>query len=172
MKKVSRNFVSLFMAILLVMSFSITAFASDENVQTEKTDNQIIFDLENKTEQSYTYKDDKGNEITVGIKPANIPGRSSEPWSEGAWNIYLYGPLSAFYDIDISSSGRITNAYNEKYTALGVTVTADSLTHTSTQARYRLTYKIPDPLPDILGSSGSLYARIQGTNLVVTNTIY
>ena len=75
--------------------------------------NTVIFDLNDRSEQNYTYYDAEGNQITIGINPANVSARSSEPWSAGTWDIYLYGPLSAFYKINISASGKITNAYDE-----------------------------------------------------------
>lgn len=82
----------------------------------------------------------------MGIKPVGAASRSSEPWSEGAWEIYLYGPLSCSYYIDISSTGKITNAYDESYLGLLLNVKSDS--------------------------SGSLNAKISGANLVVSNNIY
>ena len=128
----------------------------------------VVFNLNNQSEQIYTYYDTEGNKITMGIKPDDNSTRSSEPWSEGTWDIYLYGPLSAFYKIDISASGKITNAYDENYTAIGLSVKSDTLKFTT----YKLTYTVPDPLPELLGASGSLIAKISGENLVVTNTIY
>lgn len=166
-----KRMVTLLLSTVLVLCFSLTAFAATESPNNGNS-NTAVFDLNQKSEQVYTYYDSNGNAITIGIKPASESTRSSEPWSAGTWDIYLYGPLSAFYKIDISSSGKITNAYDESYTAVGVTVTSDSLSYTSSQATYKLTYKIPDPLPEILGASGSLIAKISGSNLVITNTIY
>ena len=91
----------------------------------------VVFNLNNQSEQIYTYYDTEGNKITMGIKPDDNSTRSSEPWSEGTWDIYLYGPLSAFYKIDISASGKITNAYDENYTAIGLSVKSDTLKFTS-----------------------------------------
>ena len=62
--------------------------------------------------------------------------------------------------------------YDENYTAIGLSVKSDTLKFTSSQATYKLTYTVPDPLPELLGASGSLIAKISGENLVVTNTIY
>ena len=166
MKRIS----TLVISTILMFCFSFSALAADREASPEEK--TVVFDLNDKSEQVYTYYDTEGNEITIGIKPSNTSTRSSEPWSAGAWDIYVYGPLSAFYKIDISSTGKITNAYDESYTAIGVSVTGDSLSYTSSQATYKLTYKIPDPLPEILGASGSLIAKISGSNLVVTNTIY
>ncbi|WP_077612845.1 DUF5626 family protein [Clostridium sp. Marseille-P2415] len=172
MIRMSRRLTALFLTVILAYCFSFTALAADNEAASEGYGTTAVFDLKDKSEQVYTYFDTEGNKITIGIKPAKVSIHSSEPWSEGTWDIYVYGPLSAYYKIDISSKGKITDAYDEGYTAIGVTVNSDSLSYTSSKATYKLTYKIPDPLPDILGASGSLYAKISGSNLVVTNTIY
>ena len=101
------------------------------NVPTTMGGKTVVFNLNNQSEQIYTYYDTEGNKITMGIKPDDNSTRSSEPWSEGTWDIYLYGPLSAFYKIDISASGKITNAYDENYTAIGLSVKSDTLKFTS-----------------------------------------
>ena len=169
MKK--RRTLSVVLSIIFTFCFSLSVLAAS-NVPTVTGGKTVVFNLNNQSEQIYTYYDAEGNKITMGIKPDDISTRSSEPWSEGTWDIYLYGPLSAFYKIDISASGKITNAYDENYTAIGLSVKSDTLKFTSSQATYKLTYTVPDPLPELLGASGYLIAKISGENLVVTNTIY
>lgn len=172
MKKLLKKIMALFLSTILTCGFSFTSLAAKDEAPPNKDKTSYVFDLNNKSEQVYLYYDTEGNEITIGIKPSYSATRSSEPWFEGTWDVYLTGPLSLEYKIDISSSGKITDAYDEQYTAIGVTVTSDALSHTSSKATYKLKYKIADPLPEILSGSGSLYATISGSNLVVTNSIY
>lgn len=165
MKKNSR-FYALFLVIIMVLSFSTTAFAK------ESPANSAVFDLSKRQEQTYSYYDSNNEKITMGLKPVGADLRSSEPWSEGAWEIYLYGPLTCSYYIDISSSGKITNAYDESYLGILLNVKSDKLTYTSSSAKYYLTWTFSDPLPEIASSSGALNAKISGANLVVSNNIY
>ena len=61
----------------------------------------------------------------------------------GRWN-YSYladWALSCEFKMDISTDGKITNAYDEMYTALGVVVTGDSLSYSSSRATYSLHLK-------------------------------
>lgn len=168
MKRIKR-FSALFLVVAMIFSFSFTALASDISAEKETS---VTFDLSKREEQAFSYYDSNNEKITMGLRPVARETRSSEPWSEGAWEIYLYGPLSLTYYIDISSSGKITNAYNESYLGILLNVKSDKLTYTSSSAKYYLTWTFAKPIPEIASSSGSLNAKISGSNLVITNNIY
>lgn len=88
MKK--RRTLSVVLSIIFTFCFSLSVLAAS-NVPTVTGGKTVVFNLNNQSEQIYTYYDAEGNKITMGIKPDDISTRSSEPWSEGTWDIYLYG---------------------------------------------------------------------------------
>lgn len=168
MKKNSR-LSALFLVIIMVLSFATTAFAAEP---TGSNETSAVFDLSKREEQTFSYFNSNNEKITMGLRPVGAESRPSEPWSEGVWEIYLYGPLSCSYYIDISSAGKITNAYDESYLGILLDVKSDKLTYTSSSAKYYLTWTFAEPIPEIASSSGSLNAKISGENLVVSNNIY
>ena len=166
MKGKLRNLLSIFMLFVLLASTSVFAAAPVETPMA-------VFDLTAPGVQTQTYQDKEGNLVTIGCEYTpyvQTRGVSKPLVKGGITRVWLTGSLSCEFMMDISPSGKITEAYDEAYTAIGVTVTSDNLAYSSTRATYKLTFQTP--VYPILGSSGYLRAAISGDNLILSETIY
>lgn len=159
-KKIFTFFICMTMCLL----FSITSFAAEGS--------EIYFDLLEPTAQEHSFVTESGEQVTVGCEMVPISTYSvSKPLQAGSIvHVWLTGPVSCEFYMDVSPDYKITDAYDETYTAIGVTVTSDVLTYSSTSAKYTL--KFQTPIQAVLSGSGYLKAAISGTNLVLSETIY
>ena len=154
---------TLVVSLFLVLSCAMSAFAEES---------QITFDLTAPGIQTQQMTLEDGTDVEIGCEyiPTIQTFGATKPWVAGTTRIWLTGPLSCEFKMDISADGKITNAYDETYTAVGVVVTGDSLSYSSSRATYSLSFETP--IYPILGSKGYLRGEINGTNLVLSETIY
>ena len=160
MKKFMKIFV---LGLFMMLLFAIPAFAKDS---------EIVFDLKTPGIQIQEMKTQDGTTVLIGCEyiPSPQTKGASKPWVAGTTRVWITGPLSCEFRMDISADGTITNAYDEAYTAIGVVVKDDELTYTSRRATYTLEFETP--IYPILANRGYLRGEIQGDNLVLSETIY
>lgn len=153
----------LVVSLFLVLSYTISSFAEES---------PITFDLTAPGIQTQQITLEDGTNVEIGCEyiPAVQTFGAVDPWIAGTTRIWLKGILSCEFRIDISTDGKITDAYDETYTAIGLVVTDDTLSYTSSRATYSLSFETP--IYPILGSKGYLRAAIDGKNLVLSETIY
>lgn len=113
---------TLVVSLFLVLSCAMSAFAEES---------QITFDLTAPGIQTQQMTLEDGTDVEIGCEyiPTIQTFGATKPWVAGTTRIWLTGPLSCEFKMDISTDGKITNAYDEMYTALGVVVTGDSLSY-------------------------------------------
>lgn len=133
----------LVVSLFLVLSCTMSAFAEESH---------ITFDLTAPGIQTQQMTLEDGTNVEIGCEyiPAAQTFSATKPWVAGITRIWLTGPLSCEFRMDISADGKITDAYDESYTAIGVVVTSDSLSYTSSRATYSLS--VETPIYPLLGS--------------------
>lgn len=100
---------TLVVSLFLVLSCAMSAFAEES---------QITFDLTAPGIQTQQMTLEDGTDVEIGCEyiPTIQTFGATKPWVAGTTRIWLTGPLSCEFKMDISTDGKITNAYDEMYT--------------------------------------------------------
>ena len=155
----------IFSAILaFVVMFTVVpcAFADSNPPNDIEISGVVSFDLTNRVPQEQEIVLENGEVATIGIVPVGPNTRGTYENATGEWEIYWYTVyMNIWYFINISSDGKITNAYNQSHLSLGVTVTNSGLEYSSTVARGWWDYEFQG----IASARYNLFAEMKGTTL-------
>lgn len=148
-----------------MVTSAMSAFAAEETALT--------FDLSSQEIQEVSFTTQDGEQVTIGCETMEVPSTRAvtKPLDGGSIvHVWLDGPVSCEFYMDVSTDYKVTDAYDEGYSSFAVNVTSDVLTHTSTYAKYTL--KFETPIEAVLTKSGYLKAAVSKGKLTLSETIY